>query len=103
MQGRSGVLRLDARTGRRSRVALSGSFRPFAYGEGGVWFLGDARHRRGSAICRLNAVTLEVDSCVNPGPVGDLEGSHPVFVLDRRAGTIWVSNFRHTITRIDLR
>ena len=43
MQGRSGVLRLDARTGRRSTVALSRNFRPFAYGEGGVWFLGDAR------------------------------------------------------------
>ena len=103
VQGWSRIVRLDARTGRRSTIPLAGNFRPFAYGLGGVWFLGDSPNRRGSSICRLNVATLEEDSCVDPGPSGDLEGSYPVFVLDRGARTIWVSNYRHTITRIDLR
>jgi hypothetical protein len=104
VQGWRSIVRLDGRTGKRTRISLrSPSFRPFAYGKGGVWFIGAAAPWKGSAICRLNAATLRVDSCVDPGPIGDLESAHPVFALDRRTGTIWVSNFRHTITRIDLR
>src|SRR5205823_5675851 len=102
VQGWSKIVRIDA-SGRRSHIPFSSNFRPFAYGEGGVWFVGDAPGGMGSLICRFKASTLRVDSCVDAGSVGDLEGSHPVFVLDRRARTIWVSNFRHTITRIALR
>jgi hypothetical protein len=69
------------------------SFRPFGVGAGGVWFLG----REG--IARLKVDTMEVDVAVplEEGPMQTEFG-----VLDEASESIWIANYRHTVTRIDL-
>jgi DNA-binding beta-propeller fold protein YncE len=71
-------------------------FHPFAFWEGGVWFVGE-----GSAISRLNTNTLEVDHSVTVEPVAQDSTMHAA--LDPNTGTIWVANYEDSVTRIDLR
>jgi TolB protein len=69
------------------------TFRPFAVGPGGVWFLGN------EGISRLNTNTMEVDASVEleEGPM-----QTEFAVLDEATGTIWIANYEDTVTRIDL-
>ncbi len=73
-------------------------FYPFAFGEGGVWFVDQ---RAGPAVSRLNTETIEVDHSVGVASVAQDSTVHAV--LDAETGTIWVANYEDTITRIDLR
>ena len=71
-------------------------FYPFAFWEGGVWFVGEE-----AAVSRLNTVTLEVDASVTVGPVA--QGSTLHAALDASTESIWVANYKGTVTRVDLR
>ena len=71
-------------------------FYPFAYWEGGVWFVGDR-----PVISGLNAQTLEVDDSVAVDAVAQDSTVHAAF--DAGTGTIWVANYEDTITRVDLK
>lgn len=71
-------------------------FYPFAFWEGGIWFVGEE-----AAISRLNTGTLEVDHSVAVDAVAQDLTMHAA--LDTSTGTIWVANYQETITRIDLR
>src|SRR6266545_4958061 len=73
-------------------------FYPFAFGEGGVWFVDQ---RAGPAVSRLNTETIEVDHSVGVASVAQDSTVHAV--LDAETSTIWVANYEDTITRIDLR
>lgn len=68
-------------------------FRPFAVGAGGVWFLG----REG--VARLNPDTMEIDAAV-PLEAGAMQTEFGV--LDESSGSIWIAQYRDTVTRIDL-
>jgi dipeptidyl aminopeptidase/acylaminoacyl peptidase len=71
-------------------------FRPFAAEEDGVWFVG-----KGPSVARLNADTFEVDYSVPVEPVATDSAIHAAF--DPSTGTIWIANYKDSITRIDLR
>jgi DNA-binding beta-propeller fold protein YncE len=71
-------------------------FYPFAFWEGGVWFVG-----KEAAVSRLNTVTLEVDASVTVGAVAQDSTLHAA--LDASTETIWVANYEGTVTRVDLR
>lgn len=91
------ALRLDPATDRIVGDPLPIEwFSPFAFGEGGVWFVGE-----GPAVSRLNTQTLKVDHSVAVDAVAQDSTVHAA--LDISSGTIWVANYEDTITRIDLR
>lgn len=75
------------------------NFRPFAFGEGGVWFVAGPEEFRG--VCRLNATTLEVDVCVEPPSLAPVHGDWAA--LDPVTSTIWVIGEDKEVARIDLR
>jgi hypothetical protein len=75
-------------------------FRAFDFGAGGVWFIGGPHKPRG--VCRLNAESLEVDSCVEVSGYADTGLNWPA-ALDPETDTIWVANYQDTVTRIELR
>jgi hypothetical protein len=75
------------------------NFRPFAFGEGGVWFVAGPEDFRG--VCRLNASTLEVDVCVEPPSLAPVHGDWAA--LDPMTSTIWVIGEDDDVARIDLR
>jgi streptogramin lyase len=92
------VLRIDPRTDEAVGDPTSMEwFYPFAFGEGGVWFVDKA----GPAVSRLNTQTLEIDHSVAVDAVAQDSTVHAAF--DMGTGTIWVANYEDTITRIDLR
>lgn len=100
-QGAAAV-QLDPATGEViARAAVETTFRPIGVDVGGVWFLaGPGTEAGGSGVCRLNAQTLEVDDCVNPGSIAEpVQGAA---VLDSNAESVWVGNNSTTVTRIDL-
>jgi YVTN family beta-propeller protein len=71
-------------------------FHPFAFWEGGIWFVGEE-----SAVSHLDAMTLEVDHSVVVDPIAQDSTVHAA--LDISTGTIWVANYQEAITRIDLK
>jgi Tol biopolymer transport system component len=91
------ALRIEPRTNEivGDPIALE-RFHPFAFEEGGVWFVGD-----GPAISRLDAQSLQVDRSIAIDSVAQDSTVH--VALDADLGTIWVANYEDTITRIDLR
>ncbi len=91
------ALRIEPRTNEivGDPIALE-RFHPFAFEEGGVWFVGD-----GPAISRLDAQSLQVDHSIAIDSVAQDSTVH--VALDADLGTIWVANYEDTITRIDLR
>ena len=91
------ALRLDPRTNEivGDPIPLEW-FHPFAFGEGGVWFVGKRQ-----AISRLDTQTLQVEHLVAVDSVAQDSTVHAA--LDTDTGTIWIANYEDTITRIDLR
>ncbi len=101
IEDRGIVARIDERTGEIVPVTIDAvPFRPFAYGEGGVWVLGWPREGL-EGICRLNEVTFSVDVCVEPPSLARVYNDWAA--LEEATSTIWVINDRNTVTRIDLR
>jgi DNA-binding beta-propeller fold protein YncE len=101
-----GLVRVDPATGARD-ATLTGDFRGFAgehgtmgtlvVGDGGVWLWGfPSPDAKNAQIYRLNASTLELDASVSPG------GRWIDAALDPAGGTLWISNYDDTVTRIDL-
>jgi hypothetical protein len=91
------VLRVDPKS-----VEIFGSPIPiratgaFATDGAGLWLLDEK-----GAVERLNVGTLETDARAKfEWPAATFQ---PTAVLDPTAGTIWVANYRDTVTRIDLR
>jgi hypothetical protein len=74
-------------------------FRPFAVGEGGVWFTTWRRFGE-ERVCRLSFETLGVDACVDVPSFGETYAD--LAALDLSARTIWVLNDGETVSRIDL-
>jgi DNA-binding beta-propeller fold protein YncE len=100
-----GLLRIDPATDQPIGEPIEGSFPGFAgehdtigtllVGGGGVWsWTGGGQSAR---IFRLNAATLEIDASVAP------QGLWIDAALNPTADTLWISNYRDTVTRIDLR
>jgi DNA-binding beta-propeller fold protein YncE len=73
-----------------------GFFYPFAFWEGGVWFVGQE-----AEVSRLDTQTLEIDASIAVGAVAQDSATHAAF--DEGTETIWVANYEDTITRVDLR
>jgi len=94
------LVRIDPRTNQVEGVGISGTFHPFAVGEGGVW-LRASRGPSGSvlpvAIARLNTETLKIDESV------DMDELPVDAVLDATFGVIWVAAYEGPVIRIDLR
>jgi streptogramin lyase len=88
------VGRVDPDTGAVMVTPIDRGFLPFGAGEGGIWF-GQAGDD--PVISRLNPETMEVDAEV------PLEGIAVDAALDPESGTIWVANYQHSVTRIELR
>jgi hypothetical protein len=61
-----------------------------------VWFVG-----KGPSVARLNAQTFEVEHSVPVAPVATDSAIHAAF--DASTGTIWIANYKDSITRIVLR
>jgi DNA-binding beta-propeller fold protein YncE len=90
------VIRIDPATDRMVGDAVPlPFFSPFAFWEGGIWFVGEE-----ATVSRLNAVTLEVDASIRVAAVAQDSTVHAA--LDAATGTIWVANYENTITRVDL-
>jgi hypothetical protein len=99
----STAIRIDATSNSQEGepVPVATLFRPFAVAEGGVWFIaGPGQEVAGSGICRLNAETLKVDICIDPGTLAD-PLLHAV-AIDSATGVLWVANYRGSVTRVDL-
>jgi hypothetical protein len=95
------VARVDEQTGAVLPDPIDfEAFRPFAFGEGGVWNVGWPTEQYGG-ICRLNASTLEVDSCVEPPSLAPAYSG--VAALEPTTSTIWVIGDDGKVARIDLR
>jgi hypothetical protein len=94
------VVRVDERTGAvlPDPVGFE-AFRPFAFGEGGVWTVGWPTEQNGG-ICRLNSASLEVDVCVEPPSLAEVYGDWAA--LDPTTSTIWVIGEDGYVARIDL-
>lgn len=91
------VLRIDPATDQVAGDPIPMNFfHPFAFWEGGIWFVGEE-----AAISRLSTGTLEVDHSVAVDAVAQDSTMHAA--LDTSTGTIWVANYEEAITRIDLR
>jgi len=95
------VMRIDAATYEAVEIPVDGDlFKAIGVGEGGVWFLA----RRG--VCRLNLVSLQLDSCIGYEQVGTPQIYVDSVVLDTENHAIWVVNYdeggHDTLTRIDL-
>ena len=95
------VARVDERTGAVEPEPIEiEHFRPFAFGEGGVWFINWPQEESGG-ICRLNATTLEADVCVEPPSLAPVHDDWAA--LDPETSSIWVVGDDGTVARIDLR
>lgn len=92
--------RVDPRTNTVSPESLEVEpFRPFAFAEGGLWFVGSPPDGPGG-ICRLDPATWNVDACVEPpsfSRAGIGVAHHPT------TSSIWVLGDDGTVARIDLR
>ncbi|MGH2765462.1 MAG: hypothetical protein ACRDKA_06075 [Actinomycetota bacterium] len=96
------VARIDPRTneiaGEPVRLGLDEAlFQPFSTEAGGVWFRGGQQGNR-PLIGRLNPATLTVDETLRLDRTVVIDGA-----IDPGTGTMWLTNLRKTITRIDLR
>jgi hypothetical protein len=90
------VLRIDPATDRIVGDPVSMPFfYPFAFWDGGIWFVGEE-----STVSQLNAGTLEVEASIQVTAVAQDSTVHAA--LDAATGTIWVANYENTITRVDL-
>jgi streptogramin lyase len=84
-------LRIDPATGEVTRFEVEGGFAwPFLATAGHVWF-------GRSAIRLVDAQTLEVVDVVD----GDSENVESAF--DRATATLWVANYKGTVTRVEWR
>jgi len=98
---RAVVARVDERTNAvLPQTVPVEHFRPFAFGDGGVWSVGWPGEQY-EGICRLNAATLEVDVCVEPPSLAEVYGDWAA--LDAMTSTIWVIGEDGDVARIDLR
>ncbi len=99
-QGSTLVVRIDPWSDAPTEPSIQwgSSFRPFDAGEGGIWIIEGPP----GGICRLNADTLRDDSCVDPGDYADT-GLNWSAALDTTNDTIWIANYRDTVTRVDIR
>lgn len=90
------IMRIDEVTGERwGPPVRTDRFHPFAADEHGVWFVGE-----NGAVSHLNAESLEVDASTSIESVA-MDTSVRTAV-DSDAGIIWIANYRHSVTRIDL-
>jgi DNA-binding beta-propeller fold protein YncE len=92
------VVRIDPQTNEvvGEPIPLVGLFLPVAVDDAGVWYRGEAPTNR-PLISRLNAETLQVDESLRIDTLA-IDGS-----IDTDAHTIWLANYRRSVTRIDLR
>lgn len=89
------VIRVDALTNQVSPpIDYNGVFQPIAVTHGGVWFMGR------QFVARLNSKSLEVEAMVDLPP-GDHE-SRNFLAFEESSGSIWIANYRDTVTRVDL-
>jgi DNA-binding beta-propeller fold protein YncE len=107
-EGTSGLVRYDPQTGHPVGDPAPGDFRGFAgeHGtigtlvtdDGGLWYWGltTPTSARG-VIHHIDASTMEIDASVAP------DGIWIDAALDAATGTLWISNYEDTVTRIDLR
>ena len=63
----------------------------------GVWFMTGGSV---GGVARLNALTLQVDASVSLTQTPAFRVP-PTAVLDPSRHTIWIANYRHSVTRID--
>jgi hypothetical protein len=95
------AVRVDARTNEHDQpMVFDEGFRPVVVSEGGVWFLGGSPSGQGLRIGRLDPATNQVDaSAALPG----IELAQRNFVaFEATTGSIWIANYRHAVTRVDL-
>lgn len=96
--GSSVILRLDTGTSEvlGEPIPIPPAL-PFAVGAGRVWFLGE-----GGSTYGLNVQSLEVDESVPDTGTAAGQSIAPTAALDGSTGSIWIANYRRTVTRIDL-
>ncbi|MEX2439520.1 MAG: hypothetical protein WD739_06530 [Actinomycetota bacterium] len=87
------LVQIDPMTGEATPIPLEGGVsNPFLVYGGNVWFVSD----RNGRIGRLDTQTLERGS-------QDLDTSMVIdAALDPTSGTLWIANYRNTVTRIEL-
>ena len=90
---------IDASTNRPlgSSITANGGV-PFAVGLGRAWLLEEE-----GAVHGLNTESLEIDASVVFDQPPAQTAVEPTAVLDEQTGSIWVANYRRSVTRIDLR
>ncbi|MGH2656089.1 MAG: TolB family protein [Actinomycetota bacterium] len=70
---------------------------PFSAEAGGVWFRGGQQGNR-PLIGRVNPVTLTIDETLRLDRTVIIDGT-----IDPGTGTMWLTNLRRIVTRVDLR
>ncbi|MGH2673919.1 MAG: hypothetical protein ACRDH1_00660 [Actinomycetota bacterium] len=95
------AVRVDARTNEHDQpVVFEEGFRPVVVNEGGVWFLGGSPSGQGLTIGRLDPTTKEVDASA---PLPEIElAQRNIVAFEARTVSIWIANYRHSVTRVDL-
>lgn len=80
-------------------ASVEGSWTPFAVGHGRLWLMGghDGRHTQ---IGGLNLSTLSIDVTVTLDLVPAYEGGG---VFDPSTDSLWISGYKGTVARVDLR
>jgi hypothetical protein len=88
------LLRLDAATGQTVGTFDVGSGLPFALGLGHLLLMSE----RGT-LSDLNPISGALELLTT----SDWPAAHGTVAFDPASGSVWVSNYRHTVTRIDVR
>jgi hypothetical protein len=87
------------------RAADLSQFRPFAVGDGHVWFVAgpDDPGVPSGGICGLDTATYAIGPCLQPRSIVDLEGAHDALAFDATSQSLWVGEFESGfVTKIEV-
>jgi hypothetical protein len=96
------IIRVDAGTNEIGPpIDYDDGFYPVAVTHGGVWFMGGHLGKGpDQVVARLNTKSLEVDASVSLPP--EDHESRNFLAFEESSGSIWIANYRDTVTRVDL-
>lgn len=93
------LTRIDTATDQAvEQIDVDGQWTPFAVGAGSLWLMGGMQPE--IRVTGFNLSTLELEGSVVVGELPAFEGSG---IYDPGTGSLWISQFKNSVTRVDLR
>lgn len=93
------LTRIDAGTDQpAAQIDVEGQWTPFVVGAGRLWLMGGMQPE--IRVAGLNLSTLELEGSVVVGELPAFEGSG---IYDPGTGSLWISQYKNSVTRVELR